>query len=403
MGKGILDGVRIVEFGWAVVGPLTCSWAGNYGAEVIKIETSGRPDHLRSMNPFKGNRPGINNSAYFNRENASKYSATIDLKKPGGLEIAKGLIAKSDVVVDSYTSGVMEKLGLSYPELRDIKPDLIMLRSCMFGQTGALRSMPGYGVTLTAMCGLTYLCGWPDRAPSGPYGAYTDYLVPRMNLLAIAAALDYRRRTGKGLCIDASQLESAIQFMAPWILDCEVNIRVAERAGNSSPCAAPHGVYRCKGKERWCAIGVFSEQEWRGFCDAMDNQTWTEDARFSTLEERKKNEEELNRLVQEWTIERNPREVMELMQKHGVPAGMLNNGKDLDNDPQLDHSRYYVSRRHPVMGTVKYAGHSIDFPRFSQKVFRSPCIGEHTEYVCKKVLGMSGKEYNRHVEAGDLQ
>lgn len=404
MAKGILEGIRIIEFGWAVVGPLTCSWAGNYGAEVIKVETATRPDHLRTMNPFKDNKKNIDNSVYFGRENSGKYSIAINLKNPGGVNIAKRLIAKSDVVLDSYTAGVMEKYGLGYRDLqRDVKKDLIMISSCLFGQTGPLRSMPGYGVTLTAISGLTYLCGWPDRMPTGPYGSYTDYLVPRMNLLAIMSALDYRRRTGKGLYIDAGQLEAAEQFIAPILLDYGINERIAERCGNSSSIAAPHGVFKCKGKERWCAISVFNDEEWHGFIKAIGNASWTKDTRFSNLKKRKENELELNQLIEEWTNEHTAEEVMHLMQKNGVPAGVVNNGEDLDKDPQLKHCKYYVKRKHPVMGDVKYTQHSINFPRFPQHVRRSPCLGEHTAYVCKQVIGMNNREYNEHIEAGDLE
>jgi benzylsuccinate CoA-transferase BbsF subunit len=401
--KGILEGIRIVEFGWAVVGPLTCSWAGNYGAEVIKVETGTRPDHLRTMNPFKGDQQHIDSSVYFSRENASKLSISINLKKPNGVSIAKRLIAKSDVILDSYTSGVMEKYGLGYEKLRKLKNNLIMISSCLFGQTGDLRSMPGYGVTLTAMSGLTYLCGWPDRMPNGPYGSYTDYLVPRFNLLCIVSALDYRRRTGKGLYIDASQLEAAVQFIAPTLLDYDVNKRIAGRCGNSSPDAALHHVFRCKGKERWCAICVFNDEEWSGFTKALGDPPWTKDNKFSTFTKRKKNEQELNQLVEEWTRERSAEDVMHLMQHYGVPAGVVNNGEDLDRDPQLKHSKYYSKRHHPVMGEVKYAQHSIDLPKFPQNIWRSPCLGEHTAYVCKEIIGMNDMEYNEHIKAGDLE
>ena len=396
----ILEGIRIVEFGWAVVGPLTTSWAGNYGAEVVKIETKTRPDIIRTMTPFKNDKVNVNNSLFFGRENASKYSMALNLKHPAGIDMAKRLVSKSDVVLDSYTSGVMEKYGLGYSELRTLKSDIIMLSSCMYGQTGSLRSMPGYGVPLTAISGLTNLCGWPDRPPTGPYGSYTDYLVPRLNLLAIVSALDYRRRTGKGTYIDAAQTESSVQFMAPVLLDYVVNKRVAHRSGNSSPHAVPHGVYRCKGKDRWCAITVFSDDEWRGFCDSMGAPSWTKSPKFSTFESRKRNEAELDSLVEAWTENQDAEEVMALMQRHSVPAGVANNGKDLGTDPQLTHAGYYTRLEHPEMGEVGYAKHSIEFSSATQEVWRSPCLGEHTETVCKEIIGLSDDEYDRYLTDG---
>ena len=402
-GKKILDAIRIVEFGWAVVGPITCSWAGNYGAEVIKVETNTKVDVIRTMPPFKDDQVGINTSLFFARENTSKYSIALNLAQPEAVEVAKRLIRLSDVVLDSYTSGVMARFGLSYEDLKKVKSDIIMISSCMYGQTGAYRSMPGYGVPLTAISGLTEICGWPDREPTGPYGSYTDYLVPRFNLLAVIAALDYRRRTGKGLYLDASQYEISVQFIAPLLLDYVVNKRIGTRQGNSCPYAAPHGVYRCHGNDRWCAITVFNDEQWNGFCKAVGNLGWTQESKFSTILSRKKHEEELDRLIEEWTMEHTAEEVMIIMQRYGVPAGVLNNGEDLGNDPQLKHRHYYKRLDHPEMGAVDYASHSIQFSNSPQEVFRSPCLGEHTEHVCKNIIGLSDDEFETYSAKGAFE
>ncbi len=396
----ILDGIRIVEFGWAVVGPLTCSWAGNYGAEVIKVETSTKVDVIRTMPPFKDDKVGINTSLFFGRENASKYSIALNLAQPEAVEVAKRLICLSDVVLDSYTSGVMGRLGLSYESLKKLKPDLIMISSCMYGQTGAYSSMPGYGVPLTAISGLTEVCGWPDRKPTGPYGSYTDYLVPRFNLLAIIAALDYRRRTRKGLYLDASQYEASVQFIAPLLLDFFVNKRINTRHGNSCPYAAPHGVYRCHGNDRWCAITIFNDEQWSGFCNAVGNPSWTQESKFSTALSRKKYEEELNQLVEKWTSEHTAKEVMAVMQRYGVPAGILNNGEDLGDDPQLKQNHYYHRLEHPEIGMMDYPSASIKFSKTAEEIFRSPCLGEHTEYICKNIIGLSDEEFETYFAKG---
>jgi len=400
MGKKILDGIRIVEFGWAVVGPITSSWAGHYGAEVIKVETSTKVDVIRTMPPFKDDQVDINTSLFFARENASKYSIALNLARPEAVEVAKRLISLSDIVLDSYTSGVMSRFGLDYQHLKKVKPDLIMISSCMYGQTGAYRSMPGYGVPLTAISGLTEICGWPDRKPTGPYGSYTDYLVPRFNLFAIVAALDYRHRTGNGLYLDASQYEASVQFITPLLLDYAVNKRINTRQGNACSHAAPHGVYRCHGIDRWCAITVLNDEQWNGFCKAVGNPPWTQESRFSTMLSRKKHEEELDRLIGEWTIEHTAEEVMTLMQRDGVPAGVLNNGEDLGNDPQLKHRQYYKRLEHPEIGAVDYASYSVTFSKSPQEVFRSPCLGEHTEHVCKKIIGLSDEEFKVYSAKG---
>jgi benzylsuccinate CoA-transferase BbsF subunit len=388
MDAQIFEGIRIIEFGWAVVGPLTSSWLGGYGAEVIKVETGTRPDIIRSMTPFKEDRVHLDNSLFFGRENANKMSMSLNLKHPKAVALARELVAKSDVVLDSYTAGVMGRYGLGYEDLKTVRPDIIMLSSCMYGQTGKLRAMPGYGVPLTAISGLTYLCGWPDRQPTGPYGSYTDYLVPRFNLLAIAAALDYRRRTGEGVYLDAAQLESSVQFVSPVLLDLQANGHVTRHDGNRDVQGAPHGVYPCLGKEKWIAISVMDEDQWKGFCRALGNPSWALSPDFVTSGARRKNQEALDQYVTEWTSEKEPEEIMNLLQGQGVPAGKANNGKDLGEDPQLKHDGYYTRLPHPEMGETDFACHSITFSRSPQRMMRSPCLGEHTENICQDILGM---------------
>ena len=396
----ILEGVRIVEFGWAVVGPLTTSWAGGFGAEVIKVETKTRPDIIRSMTPFKDDKVDLDNSLFFGRENASKRSIALNLKHPQGKELALRLVATADVVLDSYTAGVMAKWGLGYEDLVKVKPDIIMLSSCMYGQTGALRSMPGYGVPLTAISGLTYHCGWPDRKPCGPYGSYTDYLVPRLNLLAIISALDHRRRTGQGVYLDAAQLESSVQFVAPALLDYALTGRVAQRAGNRDPQAAPHGVYPCQGTDRWVAITVMNDRQWKGLVHAMGSPQWALDPELERVEGRLSRSEELDRRIGEWTATRDSHEVMNLLQALKVPAGVANDGRDLGEDPQLTHDQYFSRREHPVMGQVDYAAHSMEFSASPQVVERSPCLGEHTKEICLDLLGLGEDEYTRLEQEG---
>ena len=400
MDTQIFSGIRMIEFGWAVVGPLTTSWAGGYGAQVIKVETRTRPDIIRSMTPFKNDRVHLDNSLFFGRENANKLSISLNLKHPKAVQLARDLVAVSDVVLDSYTAGVLSRYGLGYDDLKQIKPDIIMLSSCMYGQTGKLRSMPGYGVPLTAISGLTYLCGWPDRQPTGPYGSYTDYLVPRFNLLAIAAALDYRRRTGEGVYLDAAQLESSVQFVAPALLDFQANGRTPCRNGNRDERGAPHGVYRCAGQEEWIAISVMTEDQWGGFCRAIGHPAWAQQPEFETLAARKEHEERLDHLVGMWAAEQNAREAMETLQAHGVPAGVANNGKELGEDPQLVHDRYFARFRHPEMGEVDYAPHSMTFSHSPQRLGRSPCLGEHTETICREILGLSQEMFDQLKDEG---
>jgi benzylsuccinate CoA-transferase BbsF subunit len=280
MKRKLFQGIRVVDFTWALSGPISTKHLSDLGAEVIKIETRVRLDIQRTGSKFGS----------FNQHNSGKLAITLNLKKPKGLELMKRLVAKSDIVVDNFAGGAMDKMGLGYEVLRGIKPDIIMLSSCMQGQTGPFARHPGIGFRLTALTGFNHITGWPDRQP-GWIGAYTDFVAPRYNILGIMAALEFRRRTGKGQYIDVSQFESGVQFMAPLILDYSVNKHQADRMGNQCAYAAPHNAYRCLGEDRWCAISVFTDQEWESFCGVIGNPGLASDGRFATLADRKTNEE----------------------------------------------------------------------------------------------------------------
>ena len=396
----VLEGVKIVEFGWAVVGPMTTQFLAEYGAEVIKIESTSKPDSIRLMTPFKDDEAGLNRSGFWASSNTGKYSVSLNLSHPKGVQLAKRVATRADVVVDSFTSGVMAKWGLDYENLKEVKPDIIMLSSCMFGQTGPLSKMPGYGGPLTAYSGISSITGWPDQLPSGPYGAYTDYVVPRFNAFAILAALNYKQRTGKGQYLDISQYEAALHFVTPIVLDYVVNKRELTRLGNRSNYAAPHGVYRCKGEESWCAIAVTTDEEWESLCKVIGNPGWTKDPGLTTLRGRLEAGNRLDRLVEEWTLLHSAEEVMALMQAAGVPAGVLESGEDLDDDPQLNHRGHYKELSHPEMRRCRFRGQSILLSRFPREIKRSPCLGEHTAYVMTGLLGLSDEEFVKLMNEG---
>jgi benzylsuccinate CoA-transferase BbsF subunit len=392
-GKNIFEGIRVLDFCWMGVGPLTSKYLGEYGAEVIKIESSIRTDPTRSIPPFKDNTPGMERSATYSRLNNNKYSITINLKHPGGIELAKQLIAKSDIVVDGWTPGTMARFGLSYEEIKKVKPDIIMLSTCMQGQTGPASAHPGSGFTLTSLTGFNYITGWPDRAPAGIYGPYTDVIAPIYNAACIMGALDYRRRTGKGQYLDLSQCECSVQFLSPLVLDYVVNGREFDRKGNHCDYAAPHGVYKCQGEDRWCAITAFTDEEWGNFCTVIGNPEWTKDPKFASISGRVKNAAELDELIETWTISRPPEEVMSLMQNAGVAAGVVKTGEDLWEDPQFNYYKILDTLEHPEIGTCVGMRTGINMPMASSELKRAPLFGEHTEYICTQVLGMSDEEF----------
>jgi len=393
MAKRVLDGVKIAAFEQALAGPLTTTILASYGAEVVRIETGTRLDWHRQAGPFIGNVSLPDRSVPYLFVNPGKLDVTINLKHPRAIEAVTRIIKWADVVVENFTGGIMPRLGLGYENIRKIKPDIIMLSSANYGQTGPFAEVPGYGALLTALTGLQHITGFPDQIPQFPGFAITDYIAPRANVLAIVAALDYRRRTGKGQYIDASQFETVVPLLTPILLEYEVNGREAQRMGNRSTYAAPHGVYRCKGDDRWCAIAVFNDEEWEKFCQAIGSPAWTKDSEFSTLRDRLENQDKLDRLVEEWTINHSPEEAMKIMQAAGVAAGVVQSGQDLDNDPQLKRRQFYWKLDHPEIGSFSYSGMPASLSKTPYEMRRAPFMGEHNEYVLVQKLGMSDEEF----------
>src|SRR3989442_4080904 len=215
------------------------------------------------------------------------------MARPKASNIVQRFVAWADLVTENFTPGTMEKWGLGYDELRTLKPDVILFSTSMLGRGGPYSRQPGFGPVLSSLSGMTGLTGWPDRAPTNPYGAYTDFIVPRFALATIIAALDYRRRTGRGQHLDMAQLEVALYFLAPPLLDYALSGREPQRAGNRHAAAAPHGAYSCQGEDRWCTIACMTDAHWQALCQAMGHPAWTREDRFATLLGRKAHEDEL--------------------------------------------------------------------------------------------------------------
>lgn len=403
MGKKALEGVKIADFGWVVVGPVTTKILSDYGADVIKIEGRTRADYLRFTRPFKDGIQGVDRGGDFNQYSAGKKSLALNLSHPKGKEIAKRLAAWADVVTENFAGGAMNKLGLGYEDMRKVNPAIIMLSSCMQGQTGPHSQHPGFGWHLAALSGFSNIAGWPDRFPA-EIGPYTDHLAPRFNAIMILAALDHRDRTGKGQYLDMSQFENGVQFMTPLVLDYVVNKRIAQRIGNRLEYAAPHASFRCRSTDRWCAISVFTDREWKDFCTVIGNPLWTSDKKFATLLGRKNNEDELERLIECWTVQHSSEEIMALMQAEGVAAGTVNTPEDLlDKDPQLKQRRVFREVAHPEVGKYKVPGPPYVLSKSVNEVKRAPLLGEHNESVLKEVVGLSEDEIAELVVEGVLE
>lgn len=389
-----LDGIKVLDFSWVIAGPKATKYLANLGATVVRIESEERLDFLRAYPPFPDGISGINRSGTFAFLNDGKYGMEINNKHPKARAVLEKLIKWADVVVENFTPGAMERMGMAYEELRRINPEIVMLRASMLGQTGPYANQTGLGTMLQAYAGFSNLVGWPDRIPVGTAAPYTDYPSACFNAIGVLAGLDYRRRRGNGVCIDLSQLEASQQALLPVLLDYTANHRIMKAEGNRHPNACPHGAYPCQGEDRWCLISIFNEKEWEALKDIMGHPEWVDDDRFSSLESRKENEEELNNLISSYTKDFSPEDMMNRLQEAGVPAGMVYNGRDLHECPQLAHRDHLVRLKHQEMGEVNY-----DSPpfRFSHTPLRmempSPCVGEHTEMVCREFLNMSDEEF----------
>ena len=386
-----LEGIKVANFAWVGVGPQGIRNLSCWGATVVRIESHRWPDTTRLMLPFKDGIVSVNNSPWFADINASTYGVSIDLTRPTGLNIAWRLIKWADVMAESFTPGTMKRWGLDYQNVSKVRPDIIYLSTSQMGQTGPLATFAGFGFHAAAMAGFTHLTGWPDRPPAPVAVAFADFLSSRFVAIAILAALEYRRRTGRGQYLEVSQLEAAVQHLAPVIMDYLVNGRSMNRSGNSLPYAAPHNAYPCKGNDRWCVIAVFDDAQWKAFCEVVD-QEQIRGPKFSSLLLRKKNEEELDALIGEWTTNRTAEEIETSLQAVGVPCHVVATMKDTFEDPQIKHRGFLHKLKHSVIGYHTYHGQGFTLSKTEGTWRAGPALGEHNEYVFKEVLGMTDDE-----------
>ena len=394
-----LDGVRIVDFTWAWAGPYATLLLALMGAEVIKVESMNRLDHTRLRSLMTGpTMGGPDHSTVFNELNLNKLSVTLDLKKPEAIEIVKKLVKGADVVAQNMRPGAMDRLGLSYEVLREVKPDIIMLSSSAMGATGPERTYVGYAPTFAAMGGLSYISGYPEGMPTMLSGV-VDNRVATTSAFAVLAALNYRQRTGRGQQIDLSSTDAVSSLMGEVLLDYTMNGRVRERNGNHDEGMVPHNCYPCNGEDRWVTIAVSTEDEWQAFCKVLGNPSWTEDERFTDSDSRQRNEEELDRLVAGWTRQHSDYEATELLQKAGVAAAPSLNSEGVSKDPHSKERNIIVEVEHPKIGKRLVVGPPWRLSATPARIHHSsPLLGEHNQYVLGEILGMSQDEIDQLVE-----
>ena len=318
------------------------------------------------------------------------------MKAPEAKAIAQRLVAVSDVVAENFSGRVMPSWGMDYERIRQIRPDIIMLSMSGFGRTGPWEERVSYGQTLQAWSGLTELTGFPDTDPSGPASAYSDAVGGVAGAQAVMLALIHRARTGQGQWIDLSQYEALSSQMETLALDMSVNKLTPRRSGNRLPHGGgtPHGVYRCKGEDRWVAVAVFDDSEWTAFAGALGNPDWIADERFVTTLTRSRHTDELDSLVESWTLQHSPEEVMHLLQAAGVGAGVVQTGADLaERDPQLRERGFFrrVLDADGVSRTIEGAPYKLS--RTPGGAMRgAPDFASSQTYVLSDVLGMSDDE-----------
>ena len=388
-----LEGLKVVDFAWIGVGPITGKSLADHGATVVRVEAEEPPDRLRLVGPFTDGEIGINRCQFFGSFNTSKKSLHLNLKDPTGLEVAKKLLTWCDVALDSFTAGTMNRLGIGYEAAKEMNPGIIMVETCLFGQTGPAAPLAGYGYHAASVSGFYEVTGWDDRAPGGPWNAYTDTVAPRFLTTAIYAALDHRRRTGEGQYIDQAQMESALHFLGPQLLDVQLSGRSARRAGNFDAERVPHNSFPCAGDDQWCAIAVENQEQWAALCRVIGADEWADDASCSTVEQRRACIDEIEERIAAFTVQHDPQALMHLLQEAGVPAGAMQRSSDTLQDQQLAHRNFFRPMQHPEMGEVPYEGHQYRIAGYDNGPRTpAPCLGEHTFEVLTEVLGIEMDE-----------
>ena len=395
------EGLKVLDLSWVGVGPMTAGYLTSYGATVVKVESSKRPDVLRLNPPFRDGEPGINNSHFYGDFNAGKLGTGIDLNDPRGRDVVWRLIEWADVIVESFTPKALAAWDMDYERIRVRNPSVVMLSTCMQGQTGPRRFYRGFGNLMAGLAGFYAVTGWPDRDPAMIYGAYTDFVSQRFAAVALLAALEHRRRTGEGQHVDVSQLEAALQLLGPELLAYEIDGRVADRAGNRDRDLVPNGVFPCQpsaaraaqyadggpGAEGWVAISCADDAQWRALVDIAG---LPDESRWATAAGRRADEDRIEELIAAWTAPQRAADIVARLQPH-VACGPVHGVPELHADPQILHRGYWVPQEHPVYGLVPYSGMQAILSRTPGTVpGPAPCLGQHTWEVLETIAGLDG-------------
>lgn len=395
-----LKGIRVLNFGWVWAGPIVGQTLGFLGAEVLKVESRVRLDPMRQVPPFHGGTYDPDRSMSNHACWAGNGSVSLNLKEPEALRLVHRLVAISDVVVENFSPDVMQRLGLGYESLRTIRPDIIMFSMPAAGLSGPMKDVRTYGTTLTALTGLDSITGYKGQAPSPVENAFTDPFAGIFGAFAILAALRDRTNTGHGQHIDFSQQEAVMQMIGPAYMDYVLNGAVARPKGNEHPldAAAPHGVFRCAGDDRWISIVVATDDEWKALLEFMGRPSELATPEFERLSGRLERIDELHRAVESWTRSFDDRDLAALLQERGIAAAPVSSMVDLARDPQFVARKTFVQVRHPLGFDETIYGGYVKLSRTKPEVRPGPALGQDNRYVFEDLLGMTSGELADLVE-----
>ena len=383
------EGLKVADFSWVGVGPMTGKCLADHGADVIRIESTKRADALRTAGPYKDNIDGWNRSQFFGEFNTSKRSLTLDLSHERAGEVTKEILEWADVVLESFTPGTVDRMGIGYEAAKAANPGVIYVSTCLAGQSGPLAHMAGYGYHAAALAGFYGLTGWSDGVPCSPGLAYTDTIAPRFLTATLLAALDHHRRTGEGSYIDLSQLEASIHFLAPEILAIQTTDQSFTRNGNRSADAAPQGAYPCTGDDQWIAIAVENDEQWQSLRGLLGDPEWALDGKLDSAGGRIESHDLIDGHLANWTKEQSPKEVMARLCSAGIPAGHVQRSSDLLEDPQYNHRGFHRYLEHGEMGRVPYSGHQYRISGYDHGPRGpAPLIGEASFEILTASFGL---------------
>ncbi|HCL25633.1 MAG TPA: hypothetical protein DHW65_04715 [Dehalococcoidia bacterium] len=394
--QGPLDGYRILDFGWVLAGALPGMVLADMGAEVLKIETRQRMDYMRLGRPIIGDEPDPEQHPLFHNVNRGKLSISLNTTKPEAIDLIKSLVAHCDVVVENFSPGVMDRLGLGYDELSAIKPEIVMASISSNGQTGPLRDLRAYAPSIGALSGLDSIMGYEGERPLGLKHAYADIAGALHSVFAIVSALHRKERTGQGQYIDVSMLRATVATMGAGLAEYEMTGRVLGPKGNYDPVMAPYGNYPCQGDDAWVSIAVRTDEEWNGLKESLGNPAWCDETRFNSRYSRQENRTELDSNLAAWTRERTSQEITELLQNNGVAAIPVMGAEDRLFNPHFKERDLYSDIEHPSLGVEPIYNIMWNLEQTPPAIRRhAPLLGEHNQQIFGGLLGMDEKEILR--------